>query len=44
VHISANNNTPETVLHMAAGVLKNHPAQIILATQDRPTPLLELFL
>ncbi len=41
-HISENNNTPEQVRMMAAGVVRGHHAQVYLAEQDRPTPIFEV--
>ena len=41
-HISENNNTYDLAHRMAAGVLGDHPAQVFVAEQDRPTPLFEV--
>jgi phosphoribosyl 1,2-cyclic phosphodiesterase len=42
MHISENNNHPEEVIALAKGVLRDHPARLHLALQDRPTPLFEV--
>lgn len=42
MHISENNNHPEDVLALARNVMRNHPARLHLAFQDRPTPLFEV--
>lgn len=39
VHISQENNTPDTAHAMAAQVLDKHPARLVVAAQDEPTPL-----
>ena len=39
VHLSLENNRPEIVRDMAAGVLKGHHAELHVAHQDVPTPL-----
>ena len=39
VHISQENNSEDLVREMAQQVLKNHPAQLILADQVRPSPM-----
>ena len=42
VHISENNNTPELVRNMAHRVIRDHPAELFLATQKGPTPLFQV--
>lgn len=42
VHISERNNHPDLVRSLARGVLKDHPAELVLATQDAPTPWFEV--
>ena len=42
VHISENNNTPELVRSIADGVIRDHPAELFLATQEGPTPLFQV--
>jgi phosphoribosyl 1,2-cyclic phosphodiesterase len=42
VHISENNNDVELVEQRVRGVLKAHPAEVFLSTQDAPTPLFEV--
>jgi phosphoribosyl 1,2-cyclic phosphodiesterase len=42
VHISERNNEPELVRRLAKGVLKDHPAELVLATQDAPTAWFEV--
>jgi phosphoribosyl 1,2-cyclic phosphodiesterase len=42
VHISENNNCPDQALRLARGALKDHPAEVLLARQDGPTPWIEV--
>jgi len=42
VHISENNNTVKLAESMARGALKNGGTELVLATQDEPTPLFEV--
>lgn len=42
VHISENNNSLELVDQRVRGVLKQHRAEVFMATQDAPTPLFEV--
>jgi phosphoribosyl 1,2-cyclic phosphodiesterase len=42
VHISQENNTAELAQSLAAQVLRGHAAQLVVAAQDRPTPLFHL--
>ena len=39
VHVSQENNSEDLVRRMAQQVLKEHPAQLIIADQDRPSPM-----
>lgn len=39
VHISQENNSEALVRDMAQQVLKKHPAQLVLADQERPSPM-----
>ena len=39
VHVSRENNSEDLAYRMAAQVLKHHPAELMIAQQDRPTPL-----
>ena len=42
MHISRENNTVEKARSMAAGVLKAHPARLVVADHDGPTPMFEV--
>ena len=42
VHVSQENNSKELAREMAARVLQGHGARLVLAEQDRPTPLFEV--
>ncbi len=42
VHVSRENNSEELAREMAARVLQDHRAKLVLAQQDRPTPLFEV--
>lgn len=42
VHVSQENNTEELVHRMASGVLKSHDAELVIASQDAPTPVYQL--
>lgn len=39
VHVSQENNTEEKARSMAARVLRDHPAQLVIAAQDVPSPV-----
>lgn len=42
VHISQENNTEELARRMAQQVLGEHPARLVIAQQDEPTPLFDI--
>lgn len=42
VHISQENNTEELARSMASKVLGDHPAELVVARQDGPTPMFSL--
>lgn len=39
VHVSQENNSEDLVRRMAQQVLKDHPAQLLIADQERPSPM-----
>lgn len=39
VHVSQENNSEDLVREMAQRVLKDHPAQLLVADQERPSPM-----
>lgn len=42
VHLSENNNHPEHAVRLARGVLRDHPARLVVASQDAPTDWFEV--
>ncbi len=42
VHVSQENNTEELARSMASKVLAGHPAKLVVARQDSPTPMFSL--
>jgi phosphoribosyl 1,2-cyclic phosphodiesterase len=42
IHISESNNSHELARKMASHVVRDHPAKVVVAMQDEPTPLFEV--